>query len=103
MSKSKKIAVDKNLLDYMISNVSERANTPSRGKYYVPLKLFYSNYKNSLTARKLTPLTYQAFLCEFDRILKHQYKSAKIIKRDRRYIVLNLVESTFIESKEPFI
>lgn len=64
--------MDKNL--YMISNVSERANKPSRGKYYVPLKLFY--YKNSLTAQKL--ITYQAFLCEFDRILKHQYKSAKI-------------------------
>lgn len=98
MSKSKKIAVDKNLLNYMFSNVSER--TICKNLYNTPLKSFYLDYKHYLAAQKLSLLTYNAFREEFGRILKYRYPSAQIVRWDRRYIVLNLVQSTLIESHE---
>ena len=57
------------------------------------------DYKKHLATQKLSPLTYIAFREEFGIILKHRYPSAQIIRRDRRYIVLNLVQSTLIDSK----
>lgn len=101
MSKSKKIAVDKNLLNYMLSNVSEKTslNKFSKSAYNMPLKAFFVDYKNYLAAQKLSPLTYIAFREEFEQILKYQYPSAQIIKRKGRFVVLNLMQSSFIEPK----
>lgn len=101
MSKSKKIAVEKNLLNYMRSNVSEITgrNKLAKGTHCVPLKFFYLDYKEHLVLQKLSPLTYTAFRCEFDKILKYLYPSAQIVKREGKYLVLNLVQSTLIEPK----
>ena len=85
----------------MLSNVSERTNLnkQSKSNYNIPLKSFYLDYKNQLTAQKLHPLMYSMFREEFEKILKYRYPSAQIIKRDNTYKVLNLMQSTWIESR----
>lgn len=85
----------------MLSNVSERTNSNKLSKtiYSIPLKSFYLDYKNQLTAQKLCPLTYIMFREEFEKILKHRYPSAQIIKRYNTYKVFNLIQSTWIDSE----